>query len=261
MSLSFMLLLTLGAMPQSAHPPAASAGTALNNVQASERAAATAERPGSLRARVHAALRDEAKADGSAKVTPICELIALLAEIRRDTAMVRDDRIELQTLVRNRLRKASDRIARQTARGTQPARVATVRQGSAGVLAQQVQPFGLGLANDRATENFSFDLADVIMKVVVPRMDADRPMVLAQRAARPAVGANILIGGNVGRQQPPDYGPKLVELIQQTIAPDSWDVNGGPGTIMYFSPLRVLVVRQTGEVHDHLGGLLPAMRN
>jgi hypothetical protein len=53
-----------------------------------------------------------------------------------------------------------------------------------------------------------------------------------------------------------DYGPELVELIQQTIAPQTWDVNGGLGSAYYWRPGRALVIRQTGNVHDQLGGLL-----
>lgn len=56
-----------------------------------------------------------------------------------------------------------------------------------------------------------------------------------------------------------EEGEALVELIRRTIAPDSWDVNGGPGSITYFRPLKVLVVRQTGEIHWLLGGFRQAL--
>ncbi len=57
-----------------------------------------------------------------------------------------------------------------------------------------------------------------------------------------------------------DNGQALVELIQRTIAPDFWDVNGGPGSIVYYAPLKVLVVRATGEVHRKIGGAAEALR-
>jgi hypothetical protein len=57
-----------------------------------------------------------------------------------------------------------------------------------------------------------------------------------------------------------DYGPELVELIQTVIAPQSWAVHGGPGTMRYYRPSRVLVIRQTSEVHEQLGGVLRQMR-
>jgi hypothetical protein len=58
----------------------------------------------------------------------------------------------------------------------------------------------------------------------------------------------------------PDNGQALVDLIQRTIHPDFWDVNGGPGTILYYRPLRCLVVRATDEVHGNVGGAVRGLR-
>ncbi len=57
-----------------------------------------------------------------------------------------------------------------------------------------------------------------------------------------------------------DNGQELIELIQRTINPQFWDVNGGPGTIVYYAPLQALVVRATTEVHGRVGGLAEALR-
>ncbi len=57
-----------------------------------------------------------------------------------------------------------------------------------------------------------------------------------------------------------DYGPGLVALIERTIAPEFWDVAGGPGTIVYYAPLRALVVRATSDVHHKIGGVLGGIR-
>jgi hypothetical protein len=67
--------------------------------------------------------------------------------------------------------------------------------------------------------------------------------------------------GARGGRGVPDWGPGLVELIERTIAPEFWDVNGGPGTIFYYPPLRVLVVRATSEIHHQIGGSLGALRD
>ena len=64
-------------------------------------------------------------------------------------------------------------------------------------------------------------------------------------------------GGGVG---PPDFGLDLVDLIQRTIQPDFWNVNGGPGAIFYYRPLHCLVIRATSEVHHQVGGVLGAVR-
>lgn len=74
----------------------------------------------------------------------------------------------------------------------------------------------------------------------------------APRIPNPAAGR--------GRVPNDDYGQHLVDLIQKTIAPSTWDVNGGLGTIYYWRPGRALVVRQTGEVHHQMGGLLQQLR-
>jgi hypothetical protein len=57
-----------------------------------------------------------------------------------------------------------------------------------------------------------------------------------------------------------DAGDDLVELIQRTIAPGSWDVNGGPGAIRLWRPGRALVVYGNGDAHERLGGLFGQMR-
>jgi hypothetical protein len=53
---------------------------------------------------------------------------------------------------------------------------------------------------------------------------------------------------------------ELVELIHGVIAPDSWDVHGGPGTIIYYAPLQALVIRASADVHHKVGGALEALR-
>jgi hypothetical protein len=78
--------------------------------------------------------------------------------------------------------------------------------------------------------------------------------VLAQ--ANPQPGSAGALGGGMAF----DYGPSLVDLIQRTIVPDFWDVNGGPGTIVYYRPLMCLVVSATSDVHHRLGGTFGALR-
>ncbi len=54
---------------------------------------------------------------------------------------------------------------------------------------------------------------------------------------------------------------ELIELIRRTIAPQSWDVVGGQGSIYYFQQTHSLVIRQTAEVHWLIGGLRQALGN
>ena len=66
--------------------------------------------------------------------------------------------------------------------------------------------------------------------------------------------------GGPGQSGAPDNGQELVDLIQRVIAPSSWEVNGGPGSIYYWRPFQALVIRQTGEVHEQIGGTLEQLQ-
>jgi len=52
----------------------------------------------------------------------------------------------------------------------------------------------------------------------------------------------------------------LIDLIQSTIAPETWDVIGGRGAIKPFETNLSLVVNQTQEVHEKLADLLEQLR-
>ena len=73
-----------------------------------------------------------------------------------------------------------------------------------------------------------------------------------------ASGESGAAGGAAVLEQ--DQARQLIELIQRTICPDSWVENGGRGTIYYFAPAKALVVRQRGEIHRELNGLLRQLR-
>ena len=77
------------------------------------------------------------------------------------------------------------------------------------------------------------------------------------------VGGGFAPGGAGGAGGPAgafDHGEELVELIQRVITPDTWDVNGGPSSIVYFRGLKVLVISATSEVHEKIGGLADGLR-
>jgi hypothetical protein len=52
----------------------------------------------------------------------------------------------------------------------------------------------------------------------------------------------------------------LVDLIVTTVAPDSWDEVGGPGSIRLLPERSVLVISQMREVHESIERLLTALR-
>ena len=53
---------------------------------------------------------------------------------------------------------------------------------------------------------------------------------------------------------------RLIDLIQSVVAPETWDANGGTGTIRYYDLYKVLVVRAPQRAHDGVGGLLGGLR-
>jgi hypothetical protein len=83
--------------------------------------------------------------------------------------------------------------------------------------------------------------------------------VLAQQVA-------VQAGGAFGQAAQPgadatiDYGPELVEIIQQTISPATWNINGGNGAIVYFAPRRAIVVSAPADVHAQVDDLLGQLR-
>jgi general secretion pathway protein D len=60
-----------------------------------------------------------------------------------------------------------------------------------------------------------------------------------------------------GGQQ--NFGP-LIDLIQSTVAAETWDTVGGQGAIRPFDTNLSLVVSQTQEVHDQIADLLEQLR-
>jgi hypothetical protein len=85
---------------------------------------------------------------------------------------------------------------------------------------------------------------------------ASRPPVKLRAPANASPASQIQApgGGDV------DEGEALVELIESTIFPPSWERNGGLGTIRYFAPAQAIVVRQTDVAHDNLHELVEALR-
>jgi hypothetical protein len=46
---------------------------------------------------------------------------------------------------------------------------------------------------------------------------------------------------------------QLIDLIQRTVDPPSWQINGGPGSITFFPATMSLVIKQSAEMHFILG--------
>ncbi len=106
------------------------------------------------------------------------------------------------------------------------------------------------------SRNLRIELQDAIRGRLARRGEEIARQVSQSRQAR-----NKNTKPAMGGPTPSDPAQELIELIQKTIQPASWDANGGPGTIKYFPPSQVLVIRQTEEVHERLGDALRQMRD
>jgi hypothetical protein len=95
---------------------------------------------------------------------------------------------------------------------------------------------------------------------------ADDPPGTSKPAGPPARHRDILAQQQAPRVVAPPAATnnsparELIDLIQNTIARDSWEVNGGLGTMRYFELGHLLIVRQTAEVHGTLGDTLESLR-
>lgn len=199
------------------------------DTKASAEATQAAGRTGpELRDAVRVALRRWARPTDAQAESAAREFIALYRELRADDKLAQSQRGYFAGKVRGRLIQLSEQISKRIAREERLAK--NQRTGT--------------LTSPAKSESTSRqqDAGDSSATDYVPGTASGGP-------AR---------GG--GAMQSPDYGPQLVELIQRVIRPESWDVNGGPGSIYYWYPGRALVIRQTQEVHEDIGGAVEQLR-
>jgi hypothetical protein len=172
-----------------------------------------------LQSAIHAALRRWAKPTEVQAEPAARDFLALYNDLQHDTVLARTTRDQLNAKLRGRLAALAQQIDKQRAAANK--RPATERPGSV----------------DLAAKNG----------------------VLAQWGG--GGGQPGGFGGAMGGQGAvkDDAGEDLVDLIQKTISPGSWDRNGGPGSIYYWRPGRAIVVSAGDDVHDQVGDLLEQM--
>ena len=180
-------------------------------------------------------IRREATAKTDAtRIAAIQEMTAVYQELRRDPRLADAPTLKKYKIrLWSRLSKIKKDLEREIAREKKRA---ALRREPRVVDAQQQ-------AYEHAGQSLATQMALASYSIGGP----------AEILARTGSG----FGGGTVR----DYGERLVELIERTIAPEFWDTNGGPGAIFYYEPLRVLVVRATTEVHHKLGGGIRGLRD
>jgi hypothetical protein len=228
-----------------------------------------ARSPKELREAVAQSIHRANEAKGGDRAAAVRSLIEVYRQLGRDVRLPVKERLRLAAQVRTRLQRFAGQfhyeIAHIHPRGGAPLAGNSNASGS-----------GVGAAGGPAVEGL-----DSLIEVIQTTIGQPADWVAAeQNGAQPAGNAPTLgggvgagfggagaahgggaFGGNDAFEKAADSnGADLVDLIQKTIDPPSWDVNGGPGSIMYFNNLRVLVVRQTGEGQDDVGGVLGGLR-
>jgi hypothetical protein len=207
----------------SANPSESTQATAAPAAQA----VAPAARSGrELSDAAHAALQRWAKATDKELEAAARDLLGIYQEIQKDTHMARSERETLRITVRGRLDRLSTQISKQIAKDKSGAKAAS---SVTSVAANPNQPQGAVLAG-----------------IGLP----------AGGGAGLNGGAGIGGGAAGGQNTKADDGQLLVDLIQNTISPKSWEVNGGACTIYYWQPQHAIVVHATGDVQDNIADTL-----
>lgn len=111
----------------------------------------------------------------------------------------------------------------------------------------------------------AYDVSDLLVRVprfAGPEIDLQQQQQLGGQGGGGG-GQGIFGGGNTGTNAGAEGGndqgnqnemQQLVDLITSTVEPDTWALNGGPGTIVPFR--NQLVIRNNIFVHQRLGGYL-----
>jgi len=199
-----------------------------------------------LRGTVRAALKTAANSKDYDPEEAARALVKLYKDLERDSSLNVTERASLRAAVRYRLARMSKQVQSRLARET----AAALRGKQAGATPKSIpsepppdefQQFPM------AAQQFGF----------APQQN---PWAGAAGANRQGQFGPGMFGQPQAAQQPSDHGQELVELIENTIAPDTWAVHGGEGTIYYFRPSFALIVNQSANEHDQLGGLLQQLR-
>ncbi len=238
MSVIWVVVLSLAGEPSQGAPLPAAQSAA----PAAQNEAAITHRTGyELRDAVRAALRRWAKPTDARADQAAREFLGLFEELQKDRQLAVSTRKELLFTVRGRLLKLSEQISRRIAKAERadkggPATI-DAPQGRDGNLAQMFGGRGMGMQ-----PGFGGGMGG-------PGFGG-----MGQQGFGGGFGQQGFGGGNPFQVQ--DNGQELVDLIQQVIAPTTWDVNGGPGSIRYWRSQHALVISATDEVHEQIGGML-----
>jgi general secretion pathway protein D len=134
------------------------------------------------------------------------------------------------------------------------------RMGLAGALGEAYNMAGGGVGGMGGA-----NMAYLASQDGTPATGMVNPAVMAQinqlmPGSRGSDGAPMTAGpGGLGGGTQADFD-SLIELLQSTVAPTTWDEVGGPGSIREFENNLSLVISQTEDVHEQIVDLLEQLR-
>jgi hypothetical protein len=190
-----------------------------------------------LREAAHETLRRWAKPSDKEADRAAREFLVLYQELQRDDQIPKAQRESLRLKVRGRLVALAQQISKRVAIENRLAKKDGAKPGAGPKPAEILAQWGGGMAGGMMGG---------------PGMGG---------GMMPGMGGPMMGGGGGGfGSLVGDSGQELVDLIQAVIAPHTWDVNGGPGSIKYWRPGLSIVVRATDEVHGQLGDLVDQLQ-
>ena len=185
------------------------------------------------------------------KASAVCDLCELHREIVRDDRYRRSRSLQtLRSQIGVRLRISHREIKQHLKRGLSVNQKAR-GESAAKTVNSKLNTAPSGQGTDPQGNRHSFGDFDFLAGQMAEQMSLANQM---------SGGPSQVFAYASGRFAGPDFGPDLVKLIEETINPDFWEVNGGPGRIHYYKPLMIIVVAGSMETHRDLESMLKTLR-
>ncbi len=205
------------------------------------------QRPiGDIRKDVKAFVKRSKSKDADEKASAIFDLCLLHREIVADARYQTDDNlVSFRAVVMSRLKDCKKEIELVQLREARRIK----REAAA-------QKRGRGNDDIGSDEFFIDSEHEALTSLVLAEAMAEQMHTVGQMTGGPTQIFNYA-NGNFG----PGNADDLIQLIEKTISPDSWESNGGNGRMFFYRPACALVVSASADVQDRISDLLKVIRD
>jgi hypothetical protein len=188
--------------------------------------------PQELRSSIRTALAAEATAaTRDERLLAVSDIVRLYGDLKSNSKMAQSERLRLRAKLRSRLRRVTSDLQRELPKSNATGHPVIGAKAT-------------GADGGQAVEDPAAKLIEIIESTIRPDSWAARggAGVIAGRGggvAGAGAGGGVggfgggIHGGGLGRARA-EQAEHLIDLIQKTIRPESWEINGGRGTIMYW---------------------------